>query len=143
MPTNLKPTAASAKLSILNFAKSMVSPSTYRALGIILSTCCEITATATATCSPKGGGLYNILVTLSSPISLAGAGTAFAVGKTLPVTVQDNQTQILLPDYPGSPGSSTFTLQLLLGLGHNPTSGSSTVVGYVIPGVVVILPTCT
>lgn len=138
--SNLQPTPASVKQSILHFIKSMVSPSLFRAFTILLSPCCTISATGIAKCVAKG--VYNLTFTLSDGVNLAGMGFASVSGSD-PVPYVDDSTVITIPNVTHATGLHNETLQLVFHPG-NPISGSSAVVlSYTVFSVPINFPTCS
>lgn len=125
MPNNLRPNLATAKKSILDFAKSQI-PSLYLfAIDSVLSPCCDIFVTNfVVSCDPDNAGNYIVVITLSSSLNLRGTGMGtLGVGGMQAIVNGNNQFQwndtnsITLKNVSANSGDQSVNFTLLLGVG--------------------------
>lgn len=135
-----RPPLPAIKKSILNFIQGLVPYSLYRAFQILLSPCCDITITdVDIVCDPSapaGDSIYDITLTLSESVSLAGMGYASVfIGSTPQVhpTIQPiDSTNVVTFNHVnltsiGGAGTYPITLSFYLAP-YGITLGSPTVV---------------
>jgi hypothetical protein len=114
-------TPSNLKTSILAFVKRIVDKVLYRAIDVILSPCCDLTATAEATCTDSND--FDIVITTNPSIGFLGKGISTVTIDNVPYTgIVTEPTEIFVEG--AAVGAGTYDVNIVIFL---PTNSDGTV----------------